>query len=209
MEGSQIAPTPDDRGSVASDPPKRGWISGAVFLLVLGGLTALFLSAPGKLTSASLLGSEAPDFEITAINGEHAGRRIALRELRGQVVVLNFWASWCVECDAEMADLEQAWRTYRDRGVVFVGASYMDLDGDSIPYLERFGITYPNGPDMGTRISKSYRVTGVPETIFIDRDGRVGHIRIGPISSAELRLQIVKLLERAPAAGSGADTARE
>jgi cytochrome c biogenesis protein CcmG/thiol:disulfide interchange protein DsbE len=198
MEESQVDSTPSSPSSSDSGEPKRRWLTGVVVLLLLGGFAAILLFAPAKLTPAPLLGSEAPDFEITAINGAHAGRRFSLRDLRGQIVVLNFWASWCRECDTEMKELEQAWRTYSERGVLFLGAGYMDFDDKALAYLERFGITYPSGPDMGAKISRSFRLTGVPETYFIDREGVVRHIRIGPISAAELRYQIGQLLEQAP-----------
>lgn len=200
MEESQTEFVPFTPVSSDPSPPRRGWLLGGGVLLLLGGIAAIRFLSPGNLTSDALVGAEAPEFEIVAVNGAHAGRRFSLRELRGQIVVLNFWASWCQACDIEMNDLEQAWRTYRERGVLFLGAGYMDLDSKAIAHLERFGITYPSGPDMGAKVSKSYRVTGVPETVFIDREGRVRHIQIGPISGAELHFQIGKLLEQAPSA---------
>jgi cytochrome c biogenesis protein CcmG/thiol:disulfide interchange protein DsbE len=100
--------------------------------------------------------------------------------------VLNFWAPWCVECDKEMALLDQAWRDYRGQGVQFVGVDYLDIDSKGLAYLDRYGISYPNAPDIGSRAYQDYRCTGVPETFFIDRDGVVQHVQIGPLTQPQL-----------------------
>ena len=160
------------------------WLVAALGLLLLLMVTLAFGLRPK--TSTVLLGHPAPGFEVTAFNGEFTGKRFSLADLRGQVVVLNFWASWCVECDKEMPLLEQAWRDYRAKGVWFVGVDYLDIDSAGLAYLARFGTTYPNGPDIGSRIFQSYQSTGVPETFFIDRQGVIRHVQIGPIGQPQL-----------------------
>jgi len=150
-------------------------------------------------TSVVLQGHPAPNFELTAFNGEFDGQHFSLKDMRGQVVVLNFWASWCVECEKEAALLEQAWRDYRDRGVWFIGVDYLDIDTEGLAYLERFDITYPNGPDIGSRIFQDYQCTGVPETFFIDQNGIIRHVQIGPLTEPEL----YGLLDRLLASESG------
>lgn len=122
------------------------------------------------------------------------GNQLALSGLRGQVVVINFWASWCVPCRDEAPVLEQTWRRYRDRSVVFIGVAYLDTDRESLAFLEEF-ITYPNGPDLGTRIAKDYQIAGVPETFFIDKDGQVADLEIGPLTEARLVSAIETLLQ--------------
>jgi cytochrome c biogenesis protein CcmG/thiol:disulfide interchange protein DsbE len=96
-----------------------------------------------------------------------------LTDLRGQVVVINFWASWCLECRVEAAALERTWRDYRARGVTFVGIDWLDTEKEALEYIRRYGVTYPNGPDLRGRIGRTYYLTGVPETIIIDRQGRI------------------------------------
>jgi cytochrome c biogenesis protein CcmG, thiol:disulfide interchange protein DsbE len=134
----------------------------ALVLLVLG----LRLRAP---TAGPEIGAEAPDFRVETFAGESFTRS----SLRGRVVVLNFWASWCVSCAYEATDLEAVWRDYRGRGVVVLGIDYTDTDLAALAYLSAHGVTYPNGPDEGTRISNAYRVAGVPETVVLDDNGRV------------------------------------
>ena len=137
-------------------------------------------------TSTVLQGQPAPNFDLTAFNGEFEGQKFSLDDLSGQPVVLNFWASWCVECDKEMALLEQAWRDYQDQGVWFIGVDYLDTDKEGLAYLDRFGITYPNAPDIRSRAYQDYQCTGVPETFFIDGDGVIQHVQIGPLTQPQL-----------------------
>ena len=157
-------------------------------------------------TSTVLQGRPAPDFELTAFNGQFDGQRFSLDDMRGQVVVLNFWASWCVECDKEMALLEQAWQDYGDRGVQFIGVDYLDIDTEGLAYLDHYGITYPNGPDIGSQIFQDYRCTGVPETFFIDKDGMIQHVQIGPITQPQLYGLLDRLLAEEASQGTGGES---
>jgi cytochrome c biogenesis protein CcmG/thiol:disulfide interchange protein DsbE len=167
-------------------PARRRTIGLAVALGLLLVLMVVLAFGLRPKTSTVLKGHPAPDFDVTAFNGEFVGKRFALADLRGQVIVLNFFASWCVECDKEMPALEQAWRDYRDKGVWFVGVDYLDIDSAGLAYLARFGTTYPSGPDIGSRAYQNYQSTGVPETFFIDRQGIVQHVEIGPIDRSKL-----------------------
>jgi cytochrome c biogenesis protein CcmG/thiol:disulfide interchange protein DsbE len=97
-----------------------------------------------------------------------------------------------------MALLEQAWHDYRAQGVSFIGVDYLDIDSEGLDYLARYHITYPNGPDIGSRIFQDYKCTGVPETFFIDKDGVVQHVQIGPISQSQLYGLIDQLLAAEP-----------
>ncbi len=170
-----------------------------VWLVVVLGFVVVFIAllASGlrPKTSTLLHGNPAPDFELTAFNGEFDGQRFSLTDMRGQIVVLNVWASWCVACEQEMALFEQAWQEYRARDVWFIGVDYLDTDTAGLAYLERFGITYPNGPDIGSRIYRDYRCAGVPETFFIDRQGIVQHVQIGPMTQPQLHGVLDRLLE--------------
>lgn len=135
-------------------------------------------------------GGMAPDFTLTTFEGES----ITLSELRGQVVVINFWASWCDPCRDEAAYLENTWRKYQDQGVMFLGVDYVDTEREALAYLAEFDITYPNGPDLGTRISDAYRIQGVPETFFIAKNGEVRSMHTGPLASPQLDVIIEELL---------------
>ena len=141
-------------------------------------------------------GQVAPEFTVEYFNGyEWEDKPVsALDDMKGKVVVLNFWASWCVECRVEADLLEQASRQYANEDVVFLGVAYADVEPNSIDYLEEFGITYPNAPDLGTSISNDYEITGVPETFFIGKDGVIADVVIGPVNGPAMMNTINTLL---------------
>jgi len=148
---------------------------GLLILLVILAL-GLFRSQQGPVRK----GQTVPNFTLTSFDGT----TYDLADMAGKVVVLNFWASWCKPCEQEAADLEAAWQFYKDRGdVVFLGVDYVDTEPEALGYLSKFNITYPNGPDLGTRISQSFRIRGVPETYFVDQNGKLVYAQIGPFSS--------------------------
>lgn len=162
--------------------------------LVFGGLTLLLGVLAWGLRQKGLTQVQtglAPDFELMTFIGE----TIRLSDFRGQVVVINFWASWCLPCRAEAPLLEQTWRDYRDKGVVFIGVDYLDTEPGALAYIQEFDITYPNGPDLQTRIAQAYRIQGVPETFFVDRKGELHGVFIGPIHHDELLRRIVELID--------------
>jgi len=152
------------------------WSALAVLLAIVG--LALLRNQRGPVQ----IGKPAPDFSLTTFEGEP----ISLESLSGKVVLLNFWASWCKPCEQEAADLEEAWRFYQPRGdVAFIGIDWTDTEPNAMEYLAKFDITYPNGPDLGTRISQAYRTTGVPETYIIDKQGNLQYIKISPFLSTQ------------------------
>lgn len=187
-----------DSDQVATPPssptPRRRTVWLVVVLGFVALLIALLAAGLGPKTSTVLQGDPAPDFELTAFYGEYEGQRFSLADMRGEIIVLNMWASWCLECEREMVLLEQAWHEYRGRGVWFIGVDYLDTDTAGQEYLERFGITYPNGPDIRSRIYQDYRSTGVPETFFIDQQGIIQHVQIGPITQPQLYGMLDQLL---------------
>jgi cytochrome c biogenesis protein CcmG/thiol:disulfide interchange protein DsbE len=143
-------------------------------------------------------GDKIPDFSMPLFTGYelNGSSQANLADLRGKVVVLNFWASWCKPCEQEAADLRTAWDAYKGTGkVVFIGVDYVDTEPEARAYLEKFGIAYPNGPDLGTRVSQMFRIKGVPETYFLDKQGVLRHVQVGPFTSAdEIRSIIDPLL---------------
>jgi len=190
MAGSEIKTetgTPKENGR-----PQWGRILAWVGLIALLGL--VFVGLLRTQQGPAVVGRKAPDFTLISFDGQE----YQLSELRGKVVVLNFWASWCKPCEQEAADLEAAWRFYQPDGeVVFLGVAWTDTEKKSLGYIERFGITYPNGPDLGTRISQAYRTTGVPETYVIDRDGNLAYVKLSPfLSLQEIRMATDPLLEK-------------
>ena len=172
--------------------PKWGRILAWGGLVLLLGIVAIGLFQ--KQQGPVAIGQKAPDFVLTTFDGQ----QIDSRNLRGKVILLNFWASWCKPCEQEAADLESAWRDYQPGGeVIFLGIDWTDTETDAFGYLEKFDISYPNGPDLGTRISQAYRTTGVPETYIIDKNGNLAYVKLSPfISVAEIKAAIEPLLDQ-------------
>lgn len=152
----------------------------------------LLVLAYGFWSQRSMEKRLAPDFTLYLFDGGE----ISLAELRGRVVVVNFWASWCIPCREEAPGLTKVWREYKDDDVFFVGVNIKDYKPKALAFIEEFGITYPNGPDPYGRISRSFSVYGLPETFVITRDGEIARRFIGALKEDELRAVIEGLLQR-------------
>ena len=179
----------DDTPRPAHKPKiAAGWI--VVWLMVLA-ILGIIAAKLYQVTLGPVSSGSAPTFTLQTFDGQ----TIDVATLRGKVVVVNFWASWCEPCKQEAVDLQKFHQDYRDRGLVLVGVDYVDTETEARAYLADYGITYLNGPDLGTRISQAYRIQGVPETYIIGKDGRlVTHI-IGPTTHSNLALIVEPLLK--------------
>lgn len=133
----------------------------------------------------------APTFSLKLLDG----KTVRLQDLRGKVVVLNFWASWCPSCRQEAPALENTYRAYKDKGVIFLGIGINDTEENLKAFVEEFKKTYPNGLDATRRIADAYGVTGVPETFIITKDGQIARKFIGPITESQLSALIEEALE--------------
>ena len=145
------------------------------------------------------VGKPVPDFNLEYYPGyEYNGvSKMKLSDLRGKVVVVNIWASWCKPCEQEAPDLEEAWQFYKDDGdVVLIGVDYVDTPKGANEYLTKFNITFPNAPDLKSNISGILnRQMGVPETYFIDREGVLKHVKVGPFMSVDEFKSVVESIE--------------
>jgi cytochrome c biogenesis protein CcmG/thiol:disulfide interchange protein DsbE len=164
------------------------WAQIVIWLFVLGLLALVAYGLYRARNPMVEVGSVIPDFDLAYYEGyEYQGKpQMKLSDFRGKVVVLNIWASWCKPCEQEAPDLEEAWQFYKDGGeVVFVGVAYVDTAAGSKQYLQKFDITFPNAPDLQSKISSTFNLKmGVPETYIIDREGLLRHVKIGPFASA-------------------------
>jgi cytochrome c biogenesis protein CcmG, thiol:disulfide interchange protein DsbE len=169
------------------------WLVPLAAVPVLGLLAYGFTLNPRDVPSP-LVGRPAAAFALTGYDGA----KLQLSELRGKVVVVNFWASWCYPaCYEEAPTLERGWRAYRDRGVVVVGVAIQDKDEAARKFINDFRLSFANAPDPGGKVSVDYGVYGVPETFFIDREGRIRAKHVGALSDETFAATIEPLLAAA------------
>jgi len=164
------------------------WAQIVIWALLAGLLVIVAVELNHSQQGSLQRGARIGDFSMPLYSGYqyNSQSQMQLSALRGKVTVINFWASWCKPCEQEAADLEQAWQYYQTGGqVVFIGVDYVDTEPEARAYLAKFGITFANGPDLGTRVSQLFRITGVPETYIIDQKGVLQYAQIGPFSSVD------------------------
>ncbi len=139
------------------------------------------------------IGFTAPDFTLDTLNG----KSMKLSELRGQPVLINFWASWCPPCRAEMPALDAVYRKYRDAGfvVLAVNATDQDTEADARAFVQQLGLTFPILLDRDGTTSRRYKVQGLPTSYFVGRDGVIRDMVIGgPMSETLIASKVEALL---------------
>ena len=167
-------------------------------IALIGILIAVFAGALRKgdpaYDASPLLGRPLPNFDLPRLDG---GGEVSLDDLRGEVLVINFWASWCPPCRAEHPNLISAAAAYQDRGVRFVGVVYTDTDADAAAFLDGLGWggeAYLHLTDPGSRAAIGLGVFGPPETYFVDASGQIVDKIIGAASYADLSTRLDKIL---------------
>ena len=183
---------------------KRGWIvlgGGAVISALIAILSWASISTggnPGGLAVNSDLvefeidASAARDFDLDLIGGG----TVQLSDLRGKVVMVDFWASWCPPCRVEAPALAKVYQEFQGQPVEFLGVDIWDNIGDAELFLQQEGQAYPNGFDASGVVAIDYGVRGIPEKYFIDREGILVKKLSGPLTETTLRNTINELLER-------------
>ncbi len=154
-----------------------------------GGTTAGGIPAPQA-------GFLAPDFSLTTLDGA----TVTLSELRGQVVLLNIWASWCPPCRAEMPAMQRVWEEYREQGLVVlaVNSTSQDTVADAQAFVAKNGLTFPIPLDMSGEVTRLYRVSSLPTSFFIGADGVIREVVIGgPMAEALLLSRVEQIIKEA------------
>lgn len=128
-------------------------------------------------------GAVAPDFTLERLGADGSVR---LSSLRGKVVVVNFWASWCTPCKKEMPLLEETWQRYRGRGVEFIGVNTTDFSGDAQRFVKRYNVTFPVVRDSNGRVLARFGGLPLPWTYFIDSKGQIASYLRGEVREEEL-----------------------
>jgi len=138
-------------------------------------------------------GFTAPDFTLGLLDGGE----VTLSELQGNVVLVNFWTSWCPPCRKEMPAIESVYRSYKDIGLVVIGLNLTAQDSkpDVSAFVQEMGVTFPIALDINNAVGNSYRVTALPTSFFIDRKGVIRSVIVGgPMSEAVIQSKVEELL---------------
>jgi cytochrome c biogenesis protein CcmG/thiol:disulfide interchange protein DsbE len=181
---------------------KRSIIIFVVTSLLCGGLLVLLwtqLLTPAQSGASQtnpsdpLIGQMAPGFTLPLLNAQDQ-QKLALAHFQGKPVVINFWSSTCLPCKDEMPLLETQWERVQSKGVAFLGIDVEDTTSDGLSFLKQHGVTYPSVIDSGGNTLTTYGVTYTPETIFIDRTGKVVSAVRMEITSQQLQDNLNALL---------------
>jgi len=143
---------------------------------------------------APLPNHPAPDLALPQLDGTPR----TLRDLRGQVVLINVWATWCPPCRAEMPAIQQAYTAYRDRGFIVLAVNQRE-DATAIrPFLEQHGLTFPILLDRDGQASATYQASALPSSFFVDRRGVIRTVYHGPMPPSVINGTIEQLLQERP-----------
>jgi cytochrome c biogenesis protein CcmG, thiol:disulfide interchange protein DsbE len=176
------------------------WRAVAITAFAVSALLFVLASGFGhdpRIVPSVLVRKPAPPFALRDLS---TGDRVSLRSLRGQPVVLTFWSSWCAACWDEQAALDAASSRFAPRGVAFLGIVFQDTDANALAYRQSFGGGWAALADPGSETALRYGVTGVPETFFVAKDGRIVYKEAGPVTASVLRTWIGRI---APATRGG------
>ena len=186
--------TPNMSANTPAPWRQRRWLLVAV---VVGAVALLGLLYWGMVRGPSTqvgktvpLKGPAQDFSVTTLDG----KTLKLSDLRGKVVVLNVWASWCIPCQDEAGELNRSYELYKGRDVAFIGIAFNDDTDPMRQFVDKYNVTYPVALDPEGRISIGLGITGVPETYLIDPQGNLTQKFVGPITAKQLNGLLAPLL---------------
>lgn len=162
------------------------------FLAVLAVIGLLGFGLLSKGNAKIALGDPVPDEVLPALPGPGSG---SIADYRGDWVLVNLWASWCVPCREEAPALERFQRRYRDRGLTVLGVNVQDNRDDALAFLRSYRATYPQLRSVGDERSAAFGSTGVPENFLVDPRGRLALIWRGPVDDEFLDQRVVPIVE--------------
>ena len=154
--------------------------------LIYGGGLALIASRLASTTLPTDVGQRAPDLALETLDGQ----TVRLSELRGRVVLLNFWATWCVPCRAEMPEIQSAYETNRARGFEVLAINLQERPDEIRPFLSELGLTFPVLLDRDGAVARQYLARALPASYLVDREGIIRYGRIGTLSHEVLAEQL-------------------
>jgi cytochrome c biogenesis protein CcmG/thiol:disulfide interchange protein DsbE len=162
------------------------------FLAVCAVIGLLGFGLLSKGTAKIEVGDRVPDKALPVLRGSGEGK---IADYRGDWVLVNLWASWCLPCRDEAPALERWWRAHRDEGVTVLGINVQDNSEDALAFLDEFRTTYPQLRSVGAERSEAFGSTGVPENFLVNPRGRLALIWRGPVDDRVLRENVDPIVE--------------
>jgi cytochrome c biogenesis protein CcmG/thiol:disulfide interchange protein DsbE len=172
-------------------------VSARAFAAVLAVLAVIGLLGFGLLSKGQAkisVGDPVPDRELPVLGGKGTGE---VADYRGEWVLVNLWASWCVPCRQEAPLLDRFARRYRDRSVRVLGIDVQDNSEDALAFVRQYDVRYPQLRSVGDERSAAFGSTGVPENFLVDPRGRLAFIWRGPVDEQILQKQVVPIVRGA------------
>jgi thiol-disulfide isomerase/thioredoxin len=161
-----------------------------VAVLIVGAAWTAASRVTAGLPTRERVRSAPPDFTLDTL----AGDKFTLSAQAGRPVVVNFWATWCPPCRAELPAFEEVYRNYRDKGLVVVGVDVAESPEVVAQYVAEAGLTFPIALDVSGHASELFRLQGMPTTLFVGRDGAIRDVIVGgPLSQATIESKVAEL----------------
>ena len=187
-EMEQLDLIPEERAPARGRPLSIGSLALILGILALALALGVMLSRQRMTQPKS---GVAPDFQLRLFDG----RVISLGDLRGHVVLINFWASWCPPCRDEAPDLQALHHSYGDAGLRVIGVNILESSpAKALSFIDEFGLGYMNGEDIGQAIARAYHVEAPPESFLIDRAGKIRRFILGALNYDDISADITSLL---------------
>ena len=177
------------QNSSRSHSSKPGWKTYLAFALLFVFLFMIGWGMQHSSMGSVKIGKPAPEFELLTFDGQ----QVSSDALQGKVILLNFWASWCGPCELEAPVIESAWQQFEnDESMIFIGVAYGDTESAARNFAQEHQFTFPNGRDLGSKLSDAYHVRAVPETFLIDAQGTIAAVKFGPFQSPDEIITFIK-----------------
>lgn len=158
-------------------------------------------NAGGSPPPSPMEGFSAPGFTLDLLGSNKPNEKISLSDLRGQVVMINFWATWCPPCREEMPAIQSVYEDYQDEGfvVLAVNTTFQDNEFDIIDFIDEYGLSFPVLLDRSGEVSQKYQLRGLPSTYFVDKKGVIQTVIVGgPMNETMIRSRVDAMLKEVP-----------
>jgi thiol-disulfide isomerase/thioredoxin len=162
-------------------------------ILVIQGCTpsSQSITSDGQEATAGVNeGESAPDFTLVDLEGN----QVSLSDFRGKTVFINFWATWCPPCRAEMPEIEAVYQEYKDKGVVVIGVDILEPEDVVRQFVEQGGYSWTFVLDISGEVAANYRITAIPTSFFIDREGIIQAVNIGAMTKRAIENKLTETM---------------